>query len=100
MHAPEQLRDMVKTFPKSEAVARAAEMEGKLLGTDPPHERAVYRSLARVEKENEELVALFRPPLSLDFPPATTLDNKPKARPQNTKKRMTKAKHQTRGKRK
>ncbi|OQW61766.1 MAG: hypothetical protein BVN28_06665 [Nitrospira sp. ST-bin4] len=98
MHAPEQLVNMVQTFSKSEAVERAAEMEGKLLGTRPPHERVVYRSLARIEKENEALVALLRPPTSLDSPPANTLDNKPKARPKNTEKRRTQAKHQTRGK--
>jgi hypothetical protein len=81
MHAPEQLRNMVKTFSKSEAVERAAEMEGKLFGTHPPHERVVYRSLARVEKELEELTAFLRPPSPLGPPPESTFDSEPKARP-------------------
>ena len=100
MHAHEQLVNLVKTFSKSEAVERAAEMEGKLMGTRPPHERVVYRSLERVENELKELTAPLRAPSSLGPPPATPLDNEPRARPKNTKKRMTQAKHQTRGKRK
>ena len=81
MHAPEQLVNMVKTFSKSEAVDRAAEMEAKLLGTRPPHERVVYRSLARVEKEQEELNALLRPESSPGPPPATNLDSEPNEDP-------------------
>ena len=96
MHAPEQLIKIVKTFSKNEAVERAAEMEGKLFGTQPPHERVVYRSLARVEKEGKELTALLCPPSSLDPPPATTLDHEPKVRPKNIKTQKTQAKHRTR----
>ena len=96
MRAPEQLVNMVKTFSKSEAVERAAEMEGKLLGTRPPHERVVYRSLARVENELKELDDLLRAPSSPSPPPATTLDSEPNARPKNTKKRMSRSTHPTR----
>jgi hypothetical protein len=81
MHPPEQLRDLVATSSKSEAVERAAEMEGNLLGTHPPHERVVYRSLARVEKERIELTALLRTPSSLGPSPAHTLDSEPKEIP-------------------
>jgi len=61
MHRARAGQNMVKTFSKSEAVARAAEMEGQVLGTlllmsewctDP----------REVEKENEELTALLRAP--------------------------------------
>lgn len=96
MYAPEQLINMVQTFSKSEAVERAAVMEGKLLGTSPPHERVIYRSLARVENELKELTALLCAPSSLGPPPATPLDSEPKARPKNTKTWKTQAKYRKR----
>jgi hypothetical protein len=99
MHPPVELINMkvkVKTFSKSEAVERAAEMEGKLFGTHPPHERVVYRSLARVEKEGKELTALLRAPSSLGPPPATPIDSESKARPKNTKTQKTQTKHRKR----
>ena len=81
MSPPAQLQGIVTTSSKSEAVERAAVMEGRLLGTRPPHERVVYRSLARVEKEGKELAGLLCPPSSCSSPLATTLDNEPKPRP-------------------
>lgn len=102
MHAPEQLVNMVKTFSKSEAVDRAAEMEGNLLGT-LPHERVVYRSLGRVEKEIKELNALLPPESSISPPhgppPTNTRVSKPKTLPKKTKKSMTQSTQQKRVKR-
>ena len=84
MNPPEQLRGIVATLSKNKAVERAAEMEGNLLGTHP-HERVVYRSLARVEKELRELEDLLRAPSSPSPPPAQPLDSEPKETAKNTK---------------
>jgi hypothetical protein len=100
MHAPVEFMNTdvrVKTFSKSEAVERAAELEGKLFGRQPPHERVVYRSVARVEKELTELTALLRAPSSLGPPPTEQRDS---PRIKKTSKRSRRSPRQKRVKRK
>ena len=103
MHPPEQLKGLAATSLKDEAVERAAEMEGKLLGVRP-HERVVYRSFAKVEKELKELNALLPPESAIGPPPGPPPRNKrvskPKELPKKTKKSMTQSTHQKRVKRK
>ncbi len=94
MHPPVQLANMVETSLKDEAIERAADMEGKLLGTRP-HGRVVYRSFAKVEKELKELNALLPPESSIGPPPTKKLASKPKELPNKTKKRRTPSTHPT-----
>lgn len=99
MNPPVQLKNIAATSSKSQAVTRAADMEEKLLGKRP-HERVVYRSHEKVEKELKEITALLRPPASLSPPPKIKLDSNPKEIPTKTKKLMTQSKRQKRVKRK
>jgi hypothetical protein len=88
MNPPVQLKGFVVTSSKSEAVKRTADMEGNLLGKRP-HERVVYRSHEKVEKELKEITTLLRPPSSLRPQPKTTLDSEPKDIPAKSKNLMT-----------
>ena len=94
-----QLKDIVATSSKSKAVERAADMEGKLVGTRP-HERVVYRSFEKVEKELKELNALLTPESAIGPPPTKKRATKPKELPKKTEKRMTQSTHPKRVRRK
>lgn len=87
MHPPEQLKDIVETSSKSEAVDHAADMEGNLLGKRP-HERVIYRSLERVENELKGINALLHPESSLSPPPTNQVDSGPEKHTNKPKKRM------------
>lgn len=93
MHPPVQLANIVATSSKSEAIDRAAVMEGKLLGNHPPHERVVYRSFDKVENELKALNALLPPELTIGPPPTTKRAIKPKELRKKTKKRIKQATH-------
>ena len=99
MHPPVQLKDIVATSSKSEAVERAADMEGNLLGMRP-HERVVYKSFEKVEQELKELNALLPPESSIGPPPTKKRASKPKDLPRKTEKRMTQSTHPKRVRRK
>ena len=88
MNPPAQLKDFVKTSSKSEAVERAADMEGNLFG-ERPHERVIYRSLKRVEKELKEVNDLLQAKSSHSPPPTQKLDSEPEPRAKKSKKRTT-----------
>jgi len=93
MHPPVQLANIVARSSKSEAIERAAVMEGKLLGTLPPHERVVYRSFEKVENELKALNALLPPESAIGPPPTAKRARKPKELRKKTKKRITQATH-------
>jgi hypothetical protein len=90
MDVPVQLKGIATTSSKSEAVERAAVMEGKLLGTRPPHERVVYRSCEKVEKELKALTDLLTQESAMGLPSTAKRASRPTTLP---KKRMTPATH-------
>jgi hypothetical protein len=98
MNPPVQLKGIVATSLKSQAVERAADMEGNLLGKRP-HERVVYRSHEKVERELKKLNELLRPPF-LGPPPTNKLDTEHEEITKKTKERMMQSKHQKRVRRK
>lgn len=99
MHPPAQLRDMLVQYSKGEAVERAVEMEGKLVGRRP-HERVVYRSFEKVEKELIALNALLPPESAIGPPPTKKRISIRKEHPKKTEKQKTPVTHSTRVRRK
>jgi hypothetical protein len=73
-HPPVQLEGLVAKLSKSEAIECVADLEEKLVGKRP-HERVIYRSLERVEKELKEIKDLLGASPSFGPPPTEQRDS-------------------------
>lgn len=88
-----------KKLNKTKAVEFVAGMEVRLFNGEGGTS-AIWKSYTRVERFLRQLTERVQAKPSRVPPPTKTLDRKPRERGRKTKKRMTKVKHQTRGKRK
>ncbi len=99
MHLPVQLEGLVVRFSKSEAVERVADLEEKL-ARERPHERVIYRSLERVEKEFKAINDLLQAKSLHSPPPAKKPDSEPEKPDKKTSKRSRRSPRQKRVRRK
>ena len=99
MNPPVQLKDIVATSSKSQAVERAADMEGNLLGTRP-HERVMYRSLETVGKELKKISDLMGAKSPLGALLTNTVDSVSGKRAKKPSKRSRRSPRQKRVRRK